>query len=77
MRALITCSVTGLGVLLALVLAPHGSASRATAQDLREGAAGAVDARALFAEQCASCHVTPDPKVATDLAFLRQLQETA
>lgn len=76
MRSSVTCVVGVLGV-SAMLVAPRGPAARAIAQDHHGGGGHAGAAGALFREQCASCHVTPDPNVATDLAFIRQLQETA
>jgi hypothetical protein len=69
-----------LGGLMALLLVP---AARVDGQDHDKGhrphggGAPADDVRVLFSKRCASCHVTPDPTVATDRAFIRQLQETA
>lgn len=81
-RALIPVSaVVGLAI---GALAHSGPSVRVAAQDHGGGGHGrrggdrpATDVGGLFREQCASCHVTPDPGVATDRAYIRQLQETA
>ncbi len=79
MRSTTATLLCASGLAALALLAPGGPSGRAVAQDLGlHGDEGRVDdPRALFREQCASCHVTPDPRVATDLAFIRQLQETA
>ncbi|MBX3465480.1 MAG: hypothetical protein KF878_01110 [Planctomycetes bacterium] len=73
--------VGGLGCLMLALAFPstQGPVARAVAQDRHGGSHGgpATDVGALFRQQCASCHVTPDPGVATDRAYIRQLQETA
>lgn len=76
MRPSLACLVVAAAAAATLLL-PTGPAPRAIAQDLHGDAEPLADPGALFREQCASCHVTPDPRVATDLAFIRQLQETA
>jgi len=35
-----------------------------------------IQAAKLFASRCASCHTVPDPRVATDLAWLDQVKRT-
>lgn len=71
MRASTGC-VLGVGALLLLTQVNPTPFPRVAAQDVPPEAPGA-----MFQAQCASCHVTPDPRVATDRAFIRQLQETA
>jgi mono/diheme cytochrome c family protein len=71
MRASTGC-VLGLGTLLLLTWINPTPVPRVAAQDVQAEAPGA-----MFQAQCASCHVTPDPRVATDRAFILQLQETA
>lgn len=72
MRASTGCAL-GVGAFLLLTqVNSTAPVARVAAQDPRPDAPGA-----LFQAQCASCHVTPDPRVATDRAFIRQLQETA
>lgn len=73
MRASTGWAVAVAGALTGLVVAPGGPVARVVAQD--HGQTGGPGA--LFSAQCASCHVTPDPRVATDQAYIRQLQETA
>ena len=34
------------------------------------------EARDLFQNNCSACHVAPDPSLATDRAWIRQLAET-
>lgn len=67
------------GLAAAMVVAPPARVGRVVAQEHGGGHAegGATDPGALFARQCASCHVTPDPAVETDRAYVRQLTETA
>lgn len=66
------------GLAAVALLVPAGPLARVGAQDRQaDGGDHASESRALFSAQCASCHVTPDPRVATDRAFIRQLQETA
>lgn len=73
--------ILGLGGLVVVgLMSPPGPIARVVAQDGHgrgHGGAAASEPAALFSTQCASCHVTPDPTVATDRAYIRQLQETA
>ena len=65
MRATHVLPLIGLGAALALLDAP---ASRAGAPD---------SAGEMFAQRCANCHPVPDPKIATDRAWLDQVNRTA
>ena len=65
MRATYVLPLIGLGAAFALLDAP---ASRA---------GGPESSAKLFGERCASCHTVPDPKIATDRAWLDQVNRTA
>lgn len=65
MRATHVLPLIGLGAAFALLDAPPSRA-------------GAPESSArLFSERCASCHTVPDPKIATDRAWLDQVNRTA
>lgn len=74
MRSRLIALSTVLLASLAYLASPLAPTARVVAQEDR--GADASPAR-LFEQSCASCHFTPDPKVATDQAWIRQLQETA
>ena len=38
---------------------------------------GPEQAAQLFAERCSNCHTVPDPRYATDRAWITQIQDTA
>ncbi len=38
---------------------------------------GPESAGTLFSQRCASCHTVPDPQIATDRAWLDQVNRTA
>ena len=43
----------------------------------QDAAPSAKVAGEIFAARCVTCHVTPDPTYATDLAWIEQVRETA
>ncbi len=67
--------------LAALALCAGLSAQDATKHADRDAVHDAVDLRAdaakLFAKDCASCHLPPDPSFAVDRAWITQLADTA
>jgi len=48
-----------------------------SAQAPQHRRAKAPSASELFSSACIACHVPPDPKFATDLAWLNQVTDTA
>ena len=60
--------------LLAAALAPLAWASL---QEQGAHEPGAAPVRELFARQCSSCHLAPDPAFMVDRAWIHQLKEPA
>ena len=65
MRATHVLPLIGLGAAFALMDAPPSRAG------------GPESAGTLFSQRCANCHTVPDPKIATDRAWLDQVNRTA
>ena len=65
MRATHVLPLIGLGAAFALL---DAAPSRAD---------GPESAGTLFSQRCASCHTVPDPQIATDRAWLDQVNRTA
>lgn len=65
--------------LLLSTLAAWLAPSVGTPQDADRSAPDAQSkaAAALYARECARCHVPPDPDFATDRAWIQQLADTA
>jgi hypothetical protein len=53
-------------LLLALVPSAFAQSDAKTKQRVKK----------MWADRCASCHTVPDPKIATDLAWLDQVERT-
>jgi mono/diheme cytochrome c family protein len=61
----------------ALVLAAGLASPQGPIHDEAPSAADIAEAGELFANQCASCHLPPDPGFEVDRAWLSQVKDTA